>query len=90
MTEAERAILKNQLVLMHIAMAEADAYSVNSWRSRIYGDLSRRIKSTEVALYDPNTMCSCTGRGPHIHTVDAGRQMFVCDFCDREVRRVGT
>jgi hypothetical protein len=90
MTEAERAILRNQLAMMQIDMHQTERHGASngSWIARVRGDLARRITETQIALYDPSLMCECVGRGQHIHVVRTKHlQMFVCDWCDREVRR---
>jgi hypothetical protein len=88
MTEAERAILRNQLAMMQIEMHQTERHGASngSWIARIRGDLARRITSTQVALFDPTTFCKCAGRGKHVHTLTTSTGgKFVCDWCDREV-----
>jgi hypothetical protein len=82
MTEAERAILKNQIALMKAAAT--DGITDSCYASM----LARRIAATEVILFDRMAMCSCPGRGANVHVIHTSiGGAFVCDLCDREVRR---
>lgn len=84
MTEVERAILRNQLMLLRTAYVS----NFDEGFNRTAAAIQRRIIATEVMLFDPTTACQCPRkigdqRWPTRLLETSHSTKLVCDICDR-------
>jgi hypothetical protein len=73
MTEIERAILRNQLALL------CAAYTLECHNE---SEVRRRMRATEVLLYDPTLSCGCPRGGPTRFLDTSHGATMVCELCD--------